>query len=321
MRSSDGVLPMIVSASRRTDIPALYSRWLGKRIEAGFCTVPNPFNPRQVRRVSLRPEDVDAIVFWTRHARPLLGLLPLLEERGFRFYVHYGITGLGPPLEKHGPSMETATRCFRELARRRPEGSVIWRFDPILLGPAFPAESCVERFAYLAARLEGYAKRVVISFADVYRKTERRVGKLYRWGEELSRTPEDEPEAPRLLASLAEIATGHGMSLESCAEPADYSHLGIQKTKCIDDRLLTELFGPIFESRKDPGQRPDCGCIPSIDIGIPDTCTLGCEYCYATRSHTLAQRRRREHDPDSPSLWGRFHTGNSPTVSAPACGV
>jgi len=126
---------MIISASRRTDIPAFYSEWLGRRLAAGFCTVPNPFNARQIARVSLRAEDVQAFVFWTRHARPIFPLLPTLERRGTPFYFQYTITGYGRPVERRVPPTPVAIATFRELAARLPPGAVVWRYDPILVGP------------------------------------------------------------------------------------------------------------------------------------------------------------------------------------------
>ena len=297
---------MIISASRRTDIPALYSRWLGKRIEEGYCTVPNPFNQKQVAHVSLDPADVDAIVFWTRHARPMFELLPLLDKKGFRYYFQYTITGYGAPVEARTPGLDVAIATFVELAERRPEASVIWRYDPILIGKAFAIESHLERFARIARALQGSTRRVVLSIVDPYQRTQRRMGQHFRRREDLSDAPADDPCVADLLQGLARLAKDCGMTAELCAEPSDWSHLGLQPTKCIDNRLLHELFGGAWETRKDPGQRTHCCCIPAKDIGINDTCTFGCSYCYATRSDALAQKRYRQHDPCSPSLFGWY---------------
>ncbi len=294
---------MIVSASRRTDIPAFYAQWLGERLGAGSCEVPNPFNPRQVSRVSLRPEEVDAIVFWTRHARPLFPLLAELDRRGYRYYFLYTIIGYDRRLEARTPPLEVALRTFRELAERRPAGSVVWRYDPIVLGAAYPPEEHLRRFETIAASLEGRARRVVISLVDLYKKTERRVGKVLEWGGEVAREPDRYPGLDEFLARLAQIARRHGMSIEACSEGRDLTGLGIGATKCIDDRLLRELFGGDWPTRKDPGQREHCRCVPSRDIGVNDTCLFGCRYCYATGSHELARRRHAEHDPRAVRLW------------------
>jgi hypothetical protein len=136
----------------------------------------------------------------------------------------------------------------------------------------------------------------------MYRKTQRRLQALYPRGGELSRDAAAEPRAPELLAALVRIAARHGMQVEACAQKEDWSAFGIGKTRCIDDRLLSELFGGSWPSNKDSGQRPQCGCIPSKDIGMVNTCTFGCAYCYATLSQELARKNHREHDDRSPSL-------------------
>lgn len=296
---------MIISASRRTDIPAFYADWLARRFDDGFCTVPNPFNAHQVARVSLLPEDVDAIVFWTRFATPILPLLDRLDARGFRYYFQYTLTGYGPPVEPSLPPLDKAIEAFRRLAGRLPAGAVVWRYDPILIGSAFPADEHCRRFSAIADALESSTRRVVVSVVHPYRKTKRRLGALYSWGDELAKEPSKDASLPDLLGKLADIAQRHGMVMQACSQEADYSNLGINTTQCVDDRLLAELFGGDWPSRKDPGQRTACRCIPSKDIGMPDTCPFGCVYCYANRNAEMPRRRQRDHDPSSPSLHGR----------------
>ncbi|MBN1655597.1 MAG: DUF1848 domain-containing protein [Deltaproteobacteria bacterium] len=293
---------MIISASRRTDLPAFYARWFWRRIQAGYCLVPNPFNPKQVARISLLPTDVDAIVFWTRHARPLLSILPKLDQRGYKYYFQYTITGYPKPIEARTPPLPVAIKTFRSLAERIQPGTVIWRYDPIVFGPAFPACEHLSRFSTVARNLEGYTERVVISLVDCYKKTERRLGAMFKWGHEILREPATDPQLFDLLSKMTRIARRHGMAIEACAQAEDFSQIGISRTKCIDDRLLSARFGGTWPSAKDGGQRRFCGCIPSKDIGMVDSCSFGCVYCYATRSDDLGRRRYREHDESSPSL-------------------
>ena len=293
---------MIVSASRRTDLPAFYARWFANRLRAGWCEVANPFNPRQVSRVSLRREDVDAIVFWTRHARPFFDVLPALDAAGHRYLFQYTITGYGRPVERRTPSLPVAVSTFNELAARLPAGAVIWRYDPILVGPAFPAAYHREAFARIAAGLEGSARRVVISLVDPYVKTRRRLGRVLRWGTDLAGDPGSWPGLDELLRRLVSIGRDHGLRVEACAEARDLAPLGIGPTKCVDDRLLSALFGGTWPAGRDRGQRAACRCIPSKDIGRMDTCRFGCRYCYATRSDAAAHARHAAHDPATPSL-------------------
>ncbi len=296
-----GTRRLLISASRRTDIPALYADWFAARLDAGYCLVPNPRNRRQVARVSLRAEDVLGFVFWTRHVRPFLPVLERLERRGDPFYVQYTITGYGRPLERRTPPLEVALRTFRELAARIGPERVIWRYDPIVLGEAFAAREHRARFGRIARALEGHTQRVVVSVLDLYRKTRRRLLREagLRIGGEVAEQPESEPALAPLLADLAAIGRERGMQVEACAEAADYSALGIRPTRCVDGELFSRLWPDRRWPRaKDRGQRPLCRCVESRDIGQPDSCTFGCTYCYAT----AADRRQRVRCAHLPAL-------------------
>ena len=171
---------MIVSASRRTDIPALYLPWLGRRLQEGFCLVRNPHNPHSVSRVDLRPEAVDGMVLWTKNPIPLLQLPPALAR--IPFYIQCTVTAYGQDLEPGLPPKPEILAAFRELAARLGPARLVWRYDPILFSLAYSLETHVARFADLAAQLEGCTDACVVSFLDSYRCTaraERALG-LYR---------------------------------------------------------------------------------------------------------------------------------------------
>jgi hypothetical protein len=292
---------MIISASRRTDIPAWYSRWFLNRLRAGYCLVANPFNPSQVARVSMRQEDVDAIVFWTRNPVPLLPALDLLDGEGYRYMFLYTITGYGPPLEPYAPPPAQATDTFLQLAGRLGAARVVWRYDPIVLGPELTPEHHVSRFEGLARRLAGATETVKISLVDLYHKTRRRLGRL-PGGDHYLGDPETSPQLPHLISALHGISAANGMRLETCAEEQDFTTLGAAPGRCIDGLLLSRLFGGSFPITKDKGQRRHCLCAPSKDIGMTDSCLHGCVYCYATRSHQSAVRNHARHDPEAESL-------------------
>lgn len=293
---------MIISASRRSDIPAFYSRWWMNRIEAGFVLVTNPFNARQIRRIRLRPDAVDAIVFWTRHAAPLLPHLPTLEALGYHSLFHYTLTGYPSVLEPHVPPPEQALATFAALSAQLGPERVIWRYDPILLCNLLPVTEHQRRFDRLAAALAGQTRQVVISFADLYGKSVRQLDRVpgLHYADLLSRPD----QLAELLDHLQRTAARYDMQLTSCAEAIDLSRWHIAHGKCIDAAQLNRLFGLSLAERKDPGQRPACGCAPSVDIGQYDTCPHGCVYCYANHSQAAAARNRARHDPASPMLLG-----------------
>jgi hypothetical protein len=294
---------LIVSASRRTDLPAFYADWFMRRVRAGFCLVPNPFNARQVSRVSLRPAEVEAIVFWSKDPRPLLPHLSELDERGYRYYFQFTLNAYGPELEPNLPPWQERVETFRRLSERLGSARVIWRYDPLILSNRTSPGFHQDRFGRLAADLGGFTRRVVVSLVDYYQKTERRLAPLAAAGWRFDRSgPGENPALRSFLAWLSREAAGRGMAVESCAEAFDWSELGIKPGKCVDDRLLEELWG-LGVHRKDPGQRAACGCVVSRDIGVSDTCRHGCRYCYATRHPEVAERRHREHDPAREALF------------------
>lgn len=292
---------MIISASRRTDIPAFYSEWFMNRVREGYCLVPNPFNPDQVARVSLKPGDVDAIVFWSKDPVPLFPHLGELDRRGYRYYFLFTLNGYGLELEPNLPPVEARVAAFRELSVRLGPERVIWRYDPIVLSNRTGALFHEETFAGLAAGLAGATRRVVVSIVDYYRKTERRLARLAGDGYRFDKGSAAEAHVKALLKCLREIAVGHGIAMQSCAEETDLRDASIAPGSCVDGELLHRLWG-VEAPGKDPNQRAACGCVVSKDIGVNDTCLHGCRYCYATRSDAFARARWRRHDPHAPAL-------------------
>jgi hypothetical protein len=286
---------MIISASRRTDLPAFYGAWFLERVRAGCCEVPNPFNPRQVSRVSLRPDDVDAFVFWTKDPAPFLGALDELDGRGFRYYFQFTLNPYGAPLEPRLPGLEARIGTFLRLAERLGPRRVLWRYDPIVVSEATPPGWHAEQFALLAERLRGATTRATISLMVPYRKTVRRTAGTERFA---PRSPGAE-EVATLVGELGKAAAREGISLRSCAGGLP----GIEPGSCVDALLVRELWGVPASVKKDSGQRPECRCAASRDIGVNDTCVHGCLYCYATRSQALAERRLAEHESNDSMLY------------------
>lgn len=294
---------MIISASRRTDLPAFYARWFINRVRAGYCLVPNPFNPRQISRISLAPEDVDVIVFWTRHARPLFPYLQELDERGYRYYFQYTLMDNPRALDTRTPSLEVALDTFRELARRIGPQRVIWRYDPIVLSTITPPEFHAQAYARIVQALRGYTRRSVVSLMDPYRKSERRLRALAGQGIKLVAAEAlPQREFDHLMHSLVDSARNNDLQITSCAEEIDLRGYGIQPGKCVDDDYIRQVFGIEVTHSKDPTQRAACGCVVSRDIGAYDTCPFECQYCYATSDFERSRRHRRSHDPQAPAL-------------------
>jgi hypothetical protein len=276
---------MIVSVSRRCDIPRFQFKWFMERIDTGFAEVTNPFNSRQVKRVPLLPkkadmepaEGVDVLVFWTRDPRNIIAGAEELTQRGFLFYVMVTVTGYPPELEPDRPEKAAALAAIKELARKIGQDRVIWRYDPVILTSITGEDFHRQNFDAIAQNLAGSVRRVIISVYDDYRSSKRRLEALEKEG--VLRML-DTGGLAALLADLAKSAEAAGMEIQSCAEKEDLSALGIKPGACIDPELIGRLWG-LECGGKDKNQRPNCLCCQSVDIGSYGTCTAHCVYCYA----------------------------------------
>ena len=301
---------MIISASRRTDIPAFYGDWFMNRIREGYVLTKNPFNANQVRHVSLVPDDVDAVVFWTRNPRQLMPHLRELDSLGYRYYFQFTITGYPRILESSVPRPQKAVELFSHLSDLVGPDRVMWRYDPILLSSQVSLAEHKRLFEKIAGLLHKKTRTVVVSFADIYAKVKKNLASVP------GLSPEDILQKPHAVTELSEFMAGvaakYDMHIQSCAEEIDLSMHGIPHGKCIDDDLIRRVFGIEVSHRKDKGQRGACGCVESIDIGQYNSCLHGCTYCYATANPTLARKNFEKHHPDSPFLIG----APDPAISA-----
>lgn len=291
-------MKQIISASRRTDLPAFYGDWFMQRIREGFAGVVNPFGGQRYH-VSLKPEDVACFVFWSKDFTPFMDHLEDLDRRGYRFYFNYTVTAL-PSVFESDVDKDAALGTLKSLSQRYSPAHINWRFDPIILSNMSDEDFYLRAFKLFAAELEGLVERCYFSFVNFYGKVRRNFKDLTK----VRGVHVDEPSEQLridLANRLAEIADRHGITMHSCC--GDYL-LGerIQKAHCIDGVLVERLFGPGDVPYKDKGTRPECGCTESTDIGAYNTCPHGCVYCYANSNKVAAREAFEQHDPDSAFL-------------------
>lgn len=296
---------MIISASRRTDIPAFYAEWFFKRIHQRTVLVRNPMNFHHISQVDLSPDVVDGIVFWTKNPAPML---PRLDElRAYTYYFQFTLNAYGKDVEPHVPSKnEIVIPAFQKLSQRIGKDKVIWRYDPILLNADYSMTYHLRYFQSLAAKLSGYTEKCTISFLNMYKKTERNLRPLAVFAPTADQKTE-------LMQRLAETAKQFGIVCDTCAEEMDFGQWGIGRARCIDNERLGRLGGYTLFVAKDKNQRPDCGCAASIDIGAYNTCEHGCRYCYANFSTVMVQKNAGVHDRESPLLYG--HVGEEDRIT------
>jgi len=283
---------MIISVSRRCDIPRFQFDWFLERLNEGFIEIANPYNANQISRVSLLLNDVDAFAFWTRDPKHILANTDELEKRGYPFYVMVSLTNYPNILEPNMPPAPEVINTIKELSRKIGKDRVIWRYDPIILTSATDVDFHRRNFAALAQNLKGAVNRVIISIYDEYKKAAKRLNELEQAGKLLminagNVNVEDinvKNNFHDMLASLAKSAQANSMHIQSCAEKENFSSLGIKPGACVDASLIEKIRGGACaeQTKRDKYQRPFCLCCQSKDIGAYNTCAAHCVYCYAS---------------------------------------
>lgn len=285
---------MILSVSRRTDIPNYYSEWFYNRIKEGYVYVRNPMNVHQVSRIDLSPEVVDCIVFWTKNPEPMIGRLDELAE--YKYYFQFTLTGYGRDIESGIPhKKEQMIPVFQKLSEKIGGRKVIWRYDPIIFTNKYTPEYHLRAFEQIADALRGYTNKCVISFVDIYAKNKKSMVEIGAYNI-------DESVLMEFAGKLSEIAKTNGITICSCAETIDLSKCGIEHNCCIDKKLIEDIIGCRIKAGKDKNQRPECGCVESIDIGTYNTCKNGCKYCYANYNMDSVMKNCGKYDDKSPIL-------------------
>lgn len=289
---------MILSVSRRTDIPNYYSEWFFNRIKDGFVCVRNPMNAHQVSKIDISPEVVDCIVFWTKNPKPMISRLD--ELRGYEYYFQFTLTGYGTDVECNVPhKKDRMIPIFQELSDKIGEKRVIWRYDPIIFTKKYTPEYHLKAFEQIARALRGYTKKCVISFVDIYAKNKKNMDMLDVYEIE-------KPELLEFSKRMSKIAKENGMTIGSCAEVIDLDECGIGHNCCIDKALIERIIGCRLKVEKDKSQRQECGCMESIEIGTYNTCKNGCKYCYANYSNESVVNNCSKYDPQSPILCSKI---------------
>ena len=288
----------IISASRRTDVPAFYGDWFMRRLRDGCVGVVNPFGGKRYL-VSLKPEEVSCFVFWSKDFTPFIEPLETLDRLGYRFYFNYTLTALPTVFESH-VDKDAALKTLLYLSERYSPKRINWRFDPIISSDATNDAFYLDEFQRLAARLAGHVERCYFSFVSLYNKVKRNFQQM----QEHSGVHVTDPhvEAKIALADrLASIAEQYGIRMHSCCGEYLLSP-SIQNAHCIDGAVIQQLFSPAGFEPKDKPTRSECGCTESVDIGTYDTCPHGCIYCYANANKAVASQAFNDHDPDSAFL-------------------
>lgn len=289
---------MILSVSRRTDIPNYYSEWFFNRLKEGFLYVRNPMNFHQISEIKISPDVVDCIVLWTKNPLPMMERLDELEA--YNYYFQFTLTGYGNDVERNLPNKKTSViPIFQELSNRIGKEKVVWRYDPIFFSNRYNAKYHLKAFRSIAEALSGYTEKCVISFLDIYPKNKKNMDNLLSY--DLS-----DSELRGFAKELSNIAKENHIKIGSCAEKIDLDEYGIIHNSCIDKELIEKIIGCKLKINKDKNQRIECGCVESVEVGTYNTCKNGCVYCYANYSAKSVGSNFQKYDPLSPLLCGHI---------------
>lgn len=298
---------MIISASRRTDIPSYYSEWFINRLHEGYALVPNPRNNNRYSKVLLTPETIDCIVFWTKNPIPILPRLEEIEIMGYPYIFQFTLTPYDSEIESGLPPKEKLIEAFIILSKRIGPSRIVWRYDPIIITEELTVDRHIQYFNAMCKALNGYTNRCVISFVDEYKNLAHRLGisKDYRMSND---------NVNMVSEAFGAIAKENGMEIYTCAEEYDLTAYGIRKGACIDRQIIENALGCPIKVKRDRNQRQACGCLESLDVGAYETCGNGCIYCYASSNPSRVEMNMKRHNPKSPVLIGELDESKIITV-------
>lgn len=279
---------MIISASRRTDIPSLHTKWFLNRLKEGYVITQNPINKNNFYKISLNKNIVDIIVFWSKN--PDIEFLKEVKDLGYEFYIHFTITPYDKTIEKNIPDKELLIKRFKKISKLFGKERIVWRYDPIILNDDFDTDYHINNFKNFSESLNGYTDECIFSFVEIYSKIKNNIKSINNNDDKIS-----------LIKTLKEISHKNNIKLKSCSQNIDIT----EKSSCIDKERIQKILGYPIKEKKDKSQRKLCSCIESIDIGVYNTCSNGCIYCYANSKNIL-----KDYDVNSEILSDKYLNDN-----------
>ncbi len=288
---------MILNTGQRTDIPAFYPKWFANRIKEGFVCVRNPYNPIQVSRYKINPEVVDVIGFCSKNPEPFFPYLDLIKDYGQFWYVT--ITAYERDIEPGVPEKEQVMESFKFLSSKVGINSIGWRYDPIFINDKYTVDYHLKSFEKMASTLEGYTNIVVISFIDLYKKVKRNFPEVKAVSEQ---------DKIFLGKEIIRIAREHGMVVKPCGEGDFLEKYGADCRGCMTIADYERAIGKKLKVSQIKPSRQECTCFLSGDMGAYDTCGHLCKYCYANNDVAQVKTNMKNHNPNSPFLYGNYRT-------------
>jgi len=265
---------MIINVGGRTDIVNYYTPWLLNRISEGYAYSRNPFARENVYKLSLKPEDVDCLLFCSKNYQPILEHIGDIDEK-YNILCNYTITAYGKDIESKVPTIDQSIKTLERLSDIVGRNKILWRYDPILLTEKYTVEKHLETFENMAQEIAPLVYRCIFSFVDMYKKVEENMPEII---------PLTEEDKVKLLKGIGEISERHNLYTQTCATNESYEKYSIHSAGCTTWEILEQAHGVVYKNVKASGIRQNCHCILSRDIGAYNSCLSECKYCYANRN-------------------------------------
>lgn len=284
---------MILMVSGRTDIVAFYSDWFMNRLDEGYIDVRNPFNQKMVSRINM--DDVDLIFFCTKNPIPILDKIDKIKKT---VYFHITLTGYNKDIEPNVPDKKEIIEAIKKLSSKIGKDNLVIRYDPILLNEKYTVDYHIKAFEKICTLLDGYISKILISFIDDYKNVRKNMSTLkYR-----EFTEED---YERIGLNFSRIAEEHGLYVHTCFEERDLTEYGFVKDDCLSKELAYKLTGKKFPKWK-ARKGGKCNCVEMVDIGVYNSCSHFCKYCYANFDENKVKENKLKHNPNSSLLIGEL---------------
>ena len=287
---------MIINVGGRTDIVNYYTPWLLNRLKEGYAYSRNPFVKENVYCLSLKPEDVDCLLFCSKNYTPILNHIGRINKK-YHILCHYTITCYGKDIEPKVPSIDHSVKILETLSKIVGKNKILWRYDPILLTEKYTVRKHLETFEYIAKRITPLINKCIFSFVDMYKKVEENMPEII---------PFTVKDKENLLKGIGEISKKYNLYTQNCASNENYEKYNIHSGSCTTREILEQTQNAFYKNVNGTGIRENCHCIPSRDIGAYNSCLSECKYCYANRKPEIPKKVIKLHDEKSELLLGHL---------------
>lgn len=285
---------MIISASVRTDIPALYSKWFIERLKAGYVLVRNPYNNKLISEIDLSTKVVDCIVFCTKDPQNIIKYIDQMDQLGYNYYFMVTLTPYNQTIEPRLRNKNEIIFSFIELSKKIGKDKITWRYDPILINDIYTIDKHIDLFEKMCYKLSPYTNIVIISFIDIYNNIKDKF------------QPLTISQVETIALAFGNIGKKYGLNIQTCAEKYDLTKFGITNSPCVNQTIIEHIIKAPIEIKSNPN-RLHCNCLTMVDIGEYESCNHGCTYCYACKNEGRVKANMLSHDINGELLFGKIN--------------